>query len=431
MNPYYEKGMSNICRVCLEDAPKFYPLEGPIVNSDVYISQMLFECTGIKVSLEDDLPKEVCVPCFKTLRIAYNFIKDFKEANEKLLKMKDFGKKELIVKVENNLWDEQGKNRLSTIEDDTVDESEITENCDSDTQLSNGDVPHDNSEEFAESEEEIIIKYVDDNGYDDDDEDDTAAIESSYKLELENNEDESEDIILETDSAVETMSSNNSKQNLRHRSTLIIKMLCPVCSRVYTSIEKLLNHVGLFHVGEKLKCNLCSLSDEMSFELYAEHCRLTHLNQCPFCKKKFGTRTSYNFHIKVHTENNPFDCPYENCEKSYPSQRSLKKHLTTHSAVANYICSKCGKKFNSYDNFKYHIKTHDGKRDFLCTICGKAFLQSVHLKYHMWGHTGVKQFRCEDCGRSYSTVSHLKKHRSRYCGSEKYKEKLKARGTKS
>lgn len=49
MSINYRNDLSDKCRVCLEKSSKLYPLEGPILNVDVYISTMISYCTSIEV----------------------------------------------------------------------------------------------------------------------------------------------------------------------------------------------------------------------------------------------------------------------------------------------------------------------------------------------------------------------------------------------
>nr|CAI5857371.1 unnamed protein product [Callosobruchus analis] len=63
----------------------FYPLRGKIPNVDTDIADMLTYCTSVDLGELAGLPDSVCIQCFKTLRIAYIFIKRFKETNEWLI----------------------------------------------------------------------------------------------------------------------------------------------------------------------------------------------------------------------------------------------------------------------------------------------------------------------------------------------------------
>nr|CAH7722315.1 unnamed protein product [Callosobruchus chinensis] len=73
------------CRICYEMAQGCYPLRGKIPNVDTDIADMLVYCTSVDLGELDGLPDSACIQCFKTLRIAYIFIKRFKETNEWLI----------------------------------------------------------------------------------------------------------------------------------------------------------------------------------------------------------------------------------------------------------------------------------------------------------------------------------------------------------
>lgn len=91
--------LKNFCRTCVttiidqnngEQATRItkYIYETPTEDSKATLMDLLLIVEPqIKVDLEDDLPKIMCLNCIEQLQMAYAFIETYKEANEKLLKL--------------------------------------------------------------------------------------------------------------------------------------------------------------------------------------------------------------------------------------------------------------------------------------------------------------------------------------------------------
>ncbi|XP_042287896.1 transcription factor Ovo-like 2 [Thunnus maccoyii] len=101
------------------------------------------------------------------------------------------------------------------------------------------------------------------------------------------------------------------------------------------------------------------------------------------------------------------------CQKIFPLQRMLTRHLKCHSLVKRHPCRFCGKGFNDTFDLKRHMRTHTGIRPYKCELCEKAFTQRCSLESHMRKIHSVHQqyayrqrrskiFVCEDCGYTSS-----------------------------
>ncbi|MBN3319128.1 OVOL1 factor, partial [Atractosteus spatula] len=97
------------------------------------------------------------------------------------------------------------------------------------------------------------------------------------------------------------------------------------------------------------------------------------------------------------------------CNKVFPLQRMLTRHLKCHSMVKKHVCRYCAKGFNDTFDLKRHMRTHTGIRPYRCELCEKAFTQRCSLESHLKKIHGVRQqyayrerrskiFVCEDCG---------------------------------
>ncbi|XP_013405634.1 zinc finger protein Gfi-1b [Lingula anatina] len=127
--------------------------------------------------------------------------------------------------------------------------------------------------------------------------------------------------------------------------------------------------------------------------------------------------------LGAQTEDNKFVCRV--CQKVFPLQRLLNRHLKCHSDIKRYLCTFCGKGFNDTFDLKRHTRTHTGVRPYKCSHCDKAFTQRCSLESHCRKVHGItfeygykerrgKMYVCEDCGHTTSDpeayYEHLKEN---------------------
>ncbi|XP_006814331.1 uncharacterized protein LOC100369957 [Saccoglossus kowalevskii] len=107
------------------------------------------------------------------------------------------------------------------------------------------------------------------------------------------------------------------------------------------------------------------------------------------------------------SDQNSFMC--EVCNKVFPLQRLLNRHMKCHSAIRKYHCAYCGKGFNDTFDLKRHVRTHTGVRPYKCEHCGKSFTQRCSLESHLskvhnmshsyaYKQRRTKIYVCEECG---------------------------------
>merc|ERR1712210_411692 len=141
------------------------------------------------------------------------------------------------------------------------------------------------------------------------------------------------------------------------------------CNKQFNTMHDIVTHLTIDHVGGP--------------EITDHAC---YWQECPREQKPFKAKYKLVNHLRVHTGEKPFPCPFPGC----------------------------GKIFARSENLKIHKRIHTGEKPFECEIpgCDRRFANSSDRKKHMHVHTTEKPFTCgvRGCDKTYTHPSSLRKH---------------------
>merc|ERR1711997_864276 len=162
--------------------------------------------------------------------------------------------------------------------------------------------------------------------------------------------------------------------------------VCPSwdCEQVFDDRIELNRHFLENHDAEAIPCVYCVRllqKDRIRQHIRNEHPHMSHL--CTECGRECIYPSALKQHIKEFHQGIR-DAMCDLCGKSYPNQRSLRKHIKTHAVQREHICPECGKDFLTSTKLNEHRRVHTGAKPFQCKVCaykaGKKENVQAHIK---------------------------------------------------
>ncbi|XP_029469849.1 zinc finger protein 341 isoform X3 [Rhinatrema bivittatum] len=241
----------------------------------------------------------------------------------------------------------------------------------------------------------------------------------------------------------------------------VYKCVVKGCTRTFQKLETFLEHIKSHQEEMTYRCHMCSKDFSSLYELsmhqYSHNLLPPHgpkkeatVYKCLKCVNKYSTPEALEHHLQTVTHS--FSCPQ--CQKVFPCERYLRRHLPTHGAGGRFKCQICKKFFRREHYLKLHAHIHSGEKPFTCAICDAAFNRKDKLKRHMLihesvkkykcpfashtgcnkefnrpdklkahilSHSGMKIHKCQYCSKSFSRRAHLLEHQNSHTGNYKYR----------
>nr|CAH7736040.1 unnamed protein product [Callosobruchus chinensis] len=431
----------NMCRVCLTQNPKtMYDLIEDFTdscNKEISIIDALQTVTSTTIIIHPNYPQYICPMCLSMLKMAHEFILNFKKSLMQLEKTGAFGddignKKKVVMNVEDTENWESNKNEL--LSDDNRDfegrgECETQFNSLSELgreitdSLSHQPLENLKLEKLrrqlkmkGDIDSEIIIgkeQEADDNWK-------SGKVEliiEEEEFDTSNSDDEEDEGILEghnlhdDDKITILMEEGNDEQTLRKK--------VKVASDEYKTVPDLEDT----NCGETGRCGNEPASLLGKLQTGGDTVDAIFTTESSHDHTYSETNISYfNYNEKDTLIGSLRQSISELIQEPalIPTTRvsvnllSLSNSLELTiifiaddmSPTDNYLdkmfsCDRCGRSYGSKQQLTQHMSSHLLKKKFLCNLCGERFYQKNGLSRHMILHTYGRRYQCPYCAKLF------------------------------
>ncbi|KAK2488581.1 hypothetical protein MC885_015933 [Smutsia gigantea] len=219
----------------------------------------------------------------------------------------------------------------------------------------------------------------------------------------------------------------------QHKNEQVYKCVVKSCAQTFPKLDAFLEHIKSHQEELSYRCHLCgkdlpSLYDlgvhQYSHSLLPQHSPKKDgaVYKCVKCVNKYSTPEALEHHLQTATHN--FPCPH--CQKVFPCERYLRRHLPTHGSGGRFKCQVCKKFFRREHYLKLHAHIHSGEKPYKCSVCESAFNRKDKLKRHMLIHEPFKKYKCPfsahtGCSKEFNRPDKLKAHILSHSGMKLHK----------
>ena len=151
-----------------------------------------------------------------------------------------------------------------------------------------------------------------------------------------------------------------------------------ICGCNFTNLIDLVKHLSNEHVANP--------------ETSSHVCRW---DKCSRDGRAFKAKYKLINHLRVHTGERPFSCPYQECGKLFARSENLKIHKRIHTGEKPFVCEfeGCTRRFANSSDRKKHSHVHTSDKPYSCKIggCEKSYTHPSSLRKHMKAHSAMKE----------------------------------------
>ncbi|KAG5683960.1 hypothetical protein PVAND_013215 [Polypedilum vanderplanki] len=192
------------------------------------------------------------------------------------------------------------------------------------------------------------------------------------------------------------------------------QFFCDTCKKDFKSKNNLKVHVSRTHLKKKFKKS----STPHKFDAKnQQQCEFL----CSECGINFKRLSCLKRHFNIiHLKIKRYQC--DNCSYRCYKKESIRKHMSTHlpQDERNFFkCHRCPEKtFSSIYSLKLHEKNFHklNQKKFHCTYqnCERSFSREISLKEHIkFVHLKCRPINCDQCELSFASNNHLRRHKVR------------------
>ena len=208
------------------------------------------------------------------------------------------------------------------------------------------------------------------------------------------------------------------------------EMSCPICYKVFSSVQSKENHVRIVHENQRddnISCENCeeTFSSKAALRYHVEKNHEPRKDlKCRYCDKTFTMKHGLDTHIRSVHNYKTVKC--EICDQSFTRQSNLTSHYKyVHDVVDNYLimddgkeveffeCERCSFETRYEKNLRKHIITvHNTDLKFNCTECDYFSNRMDNLSKHikLKHEDEATSFACNDCNFTSKFRYNLNRH---------------------